>query len=157
MDAATGECRDLRGYGPSKRVSDNPLIDDPLPQAEGYKFLCVIGGTRTHWGDRWQSIDHPAIVAVRIDTTPPRIAARITVRELDLSWFVEFRTIDPEISGYVYRFGRPSETRCEDPADYRRALIPFISLPKANRPYIFCAIPHDSALNQGQAFEALLQ
>ena len=157
VDAATGECRDLRGYGPSRRVSDNPVIDEPLPQAEGYKFLCVIGGTMTRGGERWQSVDHAAIVAVRIDTTPPRIAPPITVRELDISWVVEFRTIDPEISSYVYKFGRPGETRCDDPADYRRALIPFISLSKANRPYIFCAIPYDSALNQGRAFEALLQ
>lgn len=116
----------------------------------------MIGGIGTRWGDRWQSIDHPAIVAVRIDTRPPRIPARIIVRELDLSWFIEFRTIDPEISGYVYKFGRPSETRCDDPEGYRPALIPFISLSKANRPYVFCAIPHDSAINPGQTFEVLL-
>ena len=156
VDVASGDCRDLRGYGMSRRVSDQPLIDDPLPQAEGHHFLCVIGGAGTRWGDRWQSIDHPTIVTVRIDTIPPRIPARITVREGNLSWFVEFGTIEPEISGYVYKFGRPGETRCDDPADYRAALIPFISLSKANRPYVFCAIPHDSALNPGQTFEVLL-
>jgi len=80
----------------------------------------------------------------------------VNVREGDLSWFVEFRTIEPEISGYMYKFGRPGETHCDDAADYRAALIPFISLPKANRPYVFCAIPHDSALNPGQTFEVLL-
>jgi len=154
--AASGDCRDLRGYGMSRRVSDARVIDDPLPQAESYHFLCVIGGRGTRWGDRWQSLDHPTIVAVRIDTIPPRIPARITVREGDLSWFVAFGTIDPEISGYVYKVGRPSETRCDDPADYRGAMIPFIALPKANRPYVFCAIPHDSALNPGMTFEALL-
>ena len=140
----------------SRRVSDYPMIDDPLPQVEGYQFLCVIGGRGTRWGDRWQSIDHPSIVAVRIDTIPPRIPARITMNESDIGWLIAFGTIDPEISAYAYKFGRPSETRCDDPAGYRGAMVPFISLPKPNRPYVFCAIPHDSALNPGLIFEALL-
>src|SRR5207249_5929538 len=44
----------------------NHFIDDPLPQAGGHQFLCVIGGTGTRWGDRWQSIDHPTIATVLI-------------------------------------------------------------------------------------------
>jgi hypothetical protein len=47
-------------------------------------------------------------------------------------------------------------SRCDDPAGYRPALIPFISLLKANRPYVFCTIPHDSALNPGLPYEVLL-
>ncbi len=154
--AATGDCRDSGGYRVPRRVADYPLIDDPLPQAEGYHFLCVIGGTATGSGDPWQSVDHPTIVVVRIDTIPPRIPARISISESDIAWMVTFGTLDPEISGYVFKFGRPSETRCDDPAGYRASLIPFITLPKANRPYVFCAIPSDSALNQGTTFEMLL-
>jgi hypothetical protein len=107
-DAATGDCRDLRGYGTPRRAGEYPVIEDPLPLAEGYQFLCVIGGTGPRPSDRWQSLDHPTVVAVRIDTVPPRIPARITVRENDLSWIVEFGTIEPEIVGYAFKFGRPS-------------------------------------------------
>jgi hypothetical protein len=153
---ASGDCRDLRGYGAARRVSDYPTIIDPLPLTEGFHFLCVLGGVGTRWGESWQRIDHPTIVVARIDVTPPRIPARITITETDLAWTVSFNGIDPELSFYRFKFGRPGETRCNDPADYRLALIPFISLSKTNRPYVFCAIPYDSALNAGQTYEALL-
>jgi Trypsin-like peptidase domain len=154
--AASGDCRDLRGYGMSRRVTDHPVTADPLPQTEGYHFLCVLGGTGTRGGAAWQRIEHPTIVAIRIDMTPPRIPARISIREGDQSWTITFGALDPEISAYTFKFGRPSETRCEDPAHYRAALIPFITLSKVNRPYVFCAIPYDSAFNPGQTFEAIL-
>jgi len=95
-------------------------------------------------------------VAVRIDTTPPDIPAPLTITEGEVAWFVEFHTVDPEISTYRYKFGRPADTRCDQPADYRLALIPFIPLPKANRPYLFCAIAYDAAQNAGTPIEALL-
>lgn len=156
IPAAGGDCRDFRGYGRPRRVSEFPVIDDPLPPAEGYHFLCVLGGSNTTSAAAWQSIDHPTVVAVRIDATAPRIPARITVNETDFAWSVAFGTLEPEISAYAFKFGRPSDTRCGDPDGYRRALVPFLSLPKANRPYVFCAVPHDSALNQGQMFELVL-
>jgi hypothetical protein len=156
VGAASGDCRDLRGYGSPRRVLDQPVIDEPFPKDEGTRFLCVIGGTRSTWGLSWQDVDHPAVVVVRIDTTPPTIPAPIKISESEIAWIVTFEPVDPEISTYTYKFGRPAETRCDDPAGYRLALIPFISLPKTNRPYLFCAIPHDSALNPGSPFESLL-
>jgi hypothetical protein len=156
VSAAEGNCRDLQGYGAPRRVRDHQVVDDPLPQAEGYQFLCLVGGTGTRWGWSWQSIDHPTIVAIRIDTVPPRIPAPITITEGELSWSVSFGTLVPEISSYAFKFGAPGETRCDDPANYRLALIPFIALPKANRPYVFCAVPYDSAMNAGELFERLL-
>lgn len=153
VDAAAGDCRDSRGYGRAWRPADRPVIDDALPQREGNYFLCVLGRAA---GNGWQRLEHPTIVAVRIDMTPPRIPARITIAESQTSWLVTFGTVEPEIATYTYKFGRPSETRCDDPAGYNRQLIPFISIAKANRPYVFCAIPHDSALNPGVPFEAIL-
>jgi hypothetical protein len=155
--AAGGDCRDLRGYRSPRRVHDDPVIDDALPQSEGYYFLCVLGATGTRAGTVWQSLDHPTIVVVRIDTVPPQIPARITIGESELAWMVAFDYVIPEISTYTFKFGRPGETRCSDPADYRLALIPFISVSKMGRPSVFCAIPYDSALNPGPVFEALLQ
>lgn len=156
VNAESGDCSELRGYVPTRRVSDRPIIDGPLPQTDGYHFLCVLGVTTAGRRVIWQNIDHPTVVKVRIDTIAPRIPARIGIGESDLGWTVSFGTLEPEIFAYTFKFGRPSETRCQDSVDYRLALIPFISLPKANRPYVFCAIPYDGALNPGSTFEMLL-
>jgi hypothetical protein len=43
-----------------------------------------------------------------------------------------------------------------DASEYRLALVPFIALPKSGGPYVFCAIPYDSASNPGQTIERLL-
>lgn len=152
--AAAGDCRDPREYGPPRRVRERPLIDDTLPRDDGDYFLCVIGGSED--GRRWQSVDHPTIAAVRIDAVPPRIPARIRIEESETSWNVTLGNIDPEISSYSIKFGRPGETRCADPAGYRNALVPFVFLSKANRPYLFCAIPYDSAGNPGEVYEVIL-
>jgi hypothetical protein len=95
-------------------------------------------------------------VVVRIDATPPQVPARVRISESDIAWVVAFETLEPEISACTYKFGRPGDTRCSDPADYRPVLVPFVSLPKANRPYVFCTIPYDAALNPGSTFETIL-
>jgi hypothetical protein len=149
-------CRDLRGYGAPRRASDRPLIDDLLPQQEGFYDLCVLGGSDSRWGATWQPIDFPTVVGVLIDRTPPRIEAGVRIVEEDLSWRVFFETVPPEIASHTFKYGRPSEVRCEDPSGYRLALIPFFPLPKGERPYVFCAIPYDSASNPGKVFEMFL-
>jgi hypothetical protein len=93
---------------------------------------------------------------VRIDTVRPRVEPPLTIQDIGPSWLVTFNTLDPEIATYTYKFGRPADTRCEDGTGYRLALIPFIPLPKSGRPYIFCAIPYDSAYNPGRLIEELL-
>jgi hypothetical protein len=155
VEAARGECRDIRGYGAPIRVKERTTIEDPLPSSEGYHFLCVIGAPDSGIDSR-QHIDDPAIVSVRIDTIPPVLPARLSVVESTSSWMIAFGYVDPEISAYAFKFGRPSETRCDDGSGYRQAPFPFLLLPKANRPYVFCAMPHDSALNPGPPYELLL-
>ncbi len=150
------DCRDLRGYGPAVRIADRPIIDDELPARDGWVSLCILGGRRSRWGDDWQSVDFPTVVVARIDTVPPRTAAPLAIEESDTAWHVTFNTLQPEISFYTYKFGRPADIRCDDSADYRPALVPFINLPKSGRPYLFCAIPFDSAFNRGETIERLL-
>jgi hypothetical protein len=150
------DCRDLRGYGPPLRREAHPVIDDPLPARDGWWFLCIVGGRQSWWGAEWQSVDFPTVVAARIDTIPPRVAAPLTIDEGDTAWRVTFEGLDPEIALYTFKFGRPAETRCDDASDYRPALVPFTSLPKSGRPYVFCAVPYDSALNPGALVEAFL-
>lgn len=150
------ECRDLRGYGSSRRTSVDPIIGDALPTRDGSYALCIIGGPDARWTDAWPSIRFPTVVRVRIDTVPPRIAPPLSIREETSGWFIQFLTQEPEVVGYLYKYGPPGQTRCSDPADYRPSLIPFITLPRRDAPYTFCAIPYDSALNQGAVIDRLL-
>jgi len=97
------ECRDLRGYGASRRTSVDPIIGDTLPTRDGSYALCIIGGPDARWTDAWPSIRFPTVVR-----------------------------------------------------DYRPSFIPFITLPRRDAPYTFCAIPYDSALNEGAVIDRLL-
>jgi hypothetical protein len=146
--AGVDDCREPRGYTRLQAVRQQPVIEDRLPRREGWHFLCVLG--------EGQPAAFPTVVAVRVDTMRPRVAAPLVIEDLGPSWQVRFATHDPEVSFYLYKFGRPAETRCDDGAGYRPALIPFISLPKSGRPYMFCAIPHDAALNAGRLIETPL-
>jgi len=151
-----GDCRDVRGYSPARPVRDRPVIDDPLAARDGWWFLCVIGGGSARGVTSWQPAAFATVVAARVDSLRPRIAAPLTIEENDVAWHVTFRTLQPEIATYHFKFGRPAETRCAEPAGYRVALVPFTSLPKRDRPYVFCAIPYDSAGNPGAMIESVL-
>jgi hypothetical protein len=154
--ALSGDCRDIRGYGALRGVREHPVIDDPLPVTEGFHFLCVLGATAKRSSARKQSVYHPTVVTVRIDTVSPKIPASIAIEEFDPAWVVSFKTLDPEISTYQYKVGRPGETRCDDLDGYDPVGDPVLALLKTNRPYKLCAIPYDSALNPGPIFEKLL-
>ena len=150
------DCRIARGYGRAISVVERSVISDPLPLAEGIHLLCIEGLMNPGGRPQWRTVPHPIVVETFIDTTPPRVPAQIRIDESEQAWLVTFGALAPEVASHRFKFGRPSETHCEDPTGYRLALVPFISLPKANRPYIFCAIPYDSAQNPGPAFERLL-
>lgn len=155
--AGVDDCRDPRGYSRVRAVGTQPVIDDAMPLREGWWFLCVLGGHDARGGGAgWQSSAFPTAVRARIDTVPPRIEAPLIIQDLGQAWQVRFDTLDPEVSSYVYKFGRPADTRCEDGGGYRVALVPFIALPKSGRPYLFCAIPYDAAFNAGRRVETLL-
>jgi hypothetical protein len=150
------DCRIASGYTAAISVVERPVISDRLPLAEGIHLLCIEGLMTPGGRPQWRTVPHPTIVETFIDTTPPRIPAQIRIDESEQAWFVTFGALAPEAASHTFKFGRPFETHCEDPAGYRLALVPFISLPKANRPYLFCAIPYDSAQNPGAVFERLL-
>jgi hypothetical protein len=147
------DCRDPRGYTPPRPVAQRPLIDDALPEPEGWWFLCVVGSRSR--GEA-QSPAYPTVVGVRVDSVRPRVEAPLVIEDGGQAWRVTFQTYDPEVSVYVFKFGRPADTRCEDGSGYRLALVPFIALPKSGRPYTFCAIPYDGAQNPGRLIETLL-
>jgi hypothetical protein len=150
----TDDCRDPRGYTLPRSIAQRPVIDSPLPEFEGWWFLCVVGGRDSQRGD--QSLAFPTVATIRVDSVRPRVEPPLTIADNPLAWVVAFDTYDPEVSLYQYKFGRPADTRCEDGSGYRLALVPFTALPKSGRPYVFCAIPYDGAQNPGRLIEQLL-
>ena len=70
-------------------------------------------------------------------------------------WRVTFATSGSEVSFHAFKFGPPSEVRCESGIGYRLALAP-LELPKARAPYLLCAIPYDAAQNAGPLLQRLL-
>ncbi len=154
--AGAGDCRNPFGYGEIRRVLDRPVIDESLPRADGPYMLCVIAGSDSR-GAQWQRARHATVVAAVVDHVPPRIPAPLTIEgEAAGLYRVVFATVPYEISGYLYKFGRPADTRCSDGEGYRPNLIPFISISTAQGPQVFCAIAFDAAGNQAPPFERLL-
>jgi hypothetical protein len=151
-----GDCRDLRGYGEVRSIAAQPVVDDALPTAEGHYMLCSIGGPTRRWGSDWQSIDFPTVTRVHIDTTPSTLPPPIAITETPTGYFVEFVTLGNEVSNYTYKVGPAGESRCSDGSSYRLALLEFITVPKVNRPQVFCALSYDAAGNQGVPFEQVL-
>jgi hypothetical protein len=150
------DCRTTDSYSTDRSVTTAPVIDAPLPLAEGFAFLCIWGtGVEENLDGLARPMD-PTIVVARIDTTPPRLPAQITIEESTAAWRVNFHSIGHEVSFHTYKVGPPRETRCDDPEGYRFADATSIGLPKLKGPYRLCAIPYDAAQNAGRRFERLL-
>ena len=149
------DCRSTGAYSNALSVTTTPTIDPPLPLAEGFTFLCIVGTATRDGSAATDPRPHATVVVARTDVTPPRIPAQVTIDDAEAAWRVTFDTFGSEVSFHAFKFGRPSETHCQDAVGYRLALAPF-GLPKANAPYVFCAIPYDAAQNAGRLFERLL-
>ena len=134
MTAATGDCRDPRGYGRVRSVAVDPIVDEALPTRDAWYLLCVVGGATTEWGPAWQSFAHATVVTVRIDTMASRLPAQVTIEEGPESWRLTVSAVDPEVSVHLLKLGTPDSTRCEDPARYSPALVPILQRPEARRP-----------------------
>ena len=149
------DCRTTAAYSNVLSVTTTPSIDAPLPLSEGFAFLCVVGSATRDGSGAVDPRPHATIVVARTDVTPPRVPAQVTIDEGEAAWRVSFDTSGNEVSFHAFKVGRPSDTRCEEAIGYRLALAP-VGLPKANAPYLFCAIPYDAAQNAGALLQRLL-
>lgn len=154
--AGVDDCRDRRGYGRVRSVQVEPVIGARLPERDGWWLLCVLAGWTERGGTRWQSTRFPTVVVARVDTVRPLMPPPLTFEEDDQGWRVTFRTLPPEVTTYMIKFGRPADTQCRDPLGYRLALVPFFALPRSGAPYLFCVIPYDQAGNPGLLVERIL-
>jgi hypothetical protein len=149
------DCRTTGAYSNAVSVTSTPSIDPPLPLSEGFAFLCIVGTATRDGSGAVDPRPHATIVVARTDVTPPRVPAQVTIAEGEAAWRVTFDTSGSEVSFHAFKVGRPSDTRCDDATGYRLALAP-LGLPKANAPYLLCAIPYDAAQNAGHLLQRLL-
>jgi hypothetical protein len=149
------DCRTAAPYSNPISVTATPTIDSPLPVVEGFSFLCIVETATSDGSGAGAPPRHPLIVIARTDLTPPRMPAQMTIADDGAAWRIGFETAGSDVTFHAIKFGPPPDTRCQDAAGYRLAAAPF-GLPKANAPYVLCAIPYDAAQNAGRLLERLL-
>jgi hypothetical protein len=93
-------------------MAATPTIDVPLPLAEGFAFLCVVGSSAGDGDDEGADLrEYPTVVVARMDMTPPHLPAQIRLTEMDDAWRVRFSTVGQEVAFHLYKVGPPNVTR----------------------------------------------
>lgn len=148
--AGAGDCRQEIGYSAPHPLAERPLIDDPLPEEENRYLLCVVAGDSAADGARWQEARHASVLIVRVDATPPVRPPGYTVLDNPASFRIAFEFAPPELSGYDYKLGPVTGTRCEE-SGYRPYLRIPVSIPKTSLPQRICFYAYDEANNTSPA------
>jgi hypothetical protein len=150
VDPGRTDCRAAGPSGPPRRLDGIQVVADPLPPIDGLAFLCLWAMPAD--GD-WQ---HPTVVMARVDTTPPRLPAQVTIAHAPSGWQLWFSRAGDDVVQHAFKTGPPGRTDCQAPDGYRRAGAT-AGLPKIGAPYRVCVIPYDAAWNAGPVFERVLR
>ncbi|WP_394848648.1 serine protease [Pendulispora brunnea] len=146
-------CRDLAGYGAPIALNANSVIRDDVPEAEGFYYLCLLGGRSPTPDSTWQNPRFARIEQVQIDTTPPQRLPGTLVHDFDGGGLrVELLFYPPELSQYRYKVGPPASTDCAQPDgydDYLRIAIPIL---REEFPAKLCIVGYDEAGNVAPPF-----
>lgn len=153
--AGTFDPSDPNGYSNPARATT--LINDSLPKAEGQYTLAVIGGNMPTFDQSWQQPAHATVGRIEIDRTPPTLKPDILVRESDTDYIVTLLFAPPELSNYVYKFGKPPEVNASNPKGYQTYRRVPVQIPKASRPVKLVVIGYDNAGNATQPVERLFE
>jgi V8-like Glu-specific endopeptidase len=152
------DCRNPAGYGAAIKLADNHRVNDEIPEREGRYNFCLLGGNAETIDDQWQSPRFATQVHVAVDVTPPVIPLSYQVRALTNDrWSVQPIFVVPELSSYLYKFGKFGETDCSDGAGYRDYLRVPVNVDGSASPQTFCLIGRDNALNQTPVRELLFE
>ena len=145
--AGVVDCRSAEGYSPTITLADRPLIDDAIPDEEGFYLLCVQAGESAAVGDSWQSLDYPTVTIAQIDITPPQLEPQIAVQEtpdfIDVSLIFQ----PPELSDYLFKIGPAEMTDCAVEEDYFRYRRIPLTIERDDGPIRLCVIGFDNANN----------
>lgn len=150
-------CRAESGYGDPIALATDSLIEEEIPEAEGFYYLCVVAGNSPTVDSTWQSFANATVVLAHIDTTPPVIAPILSVQDFETEYYLEpiFRV--PELVHYVLKLGPPATTDCDDPAGYFPYRRIALSIEKSSElPTKVCVIGYDEANNQTPPLEQII-
>ena len=154
--AGVVNCRSDAGYSAPLVLVDNPTIDDPVPDEEGFYLLCVLAGNTATVDGSWQNPAYPTVAIAEIDTTPPMLEPQLVVRESADYFDISLIFQPPELSDYWYKFGPVETTDCNDEADYIRYFRVAISIEREEAPIKLCVIGFDNANNPTEPLEKIL-
>ena len=151
-------CQEDTGYSEAIALTQDPLITDTIPAAEGFYYLCVVAGSSPTVDATWQSTQHATIVVAQIDATPPTILPDVSIRDLGSEYAIEPIFEQPELADYSWKLGSPTTTNCSDPTAYQRYRRIPIRLDKSTElPSKLCLIGFDSAQNPTPPLEKMIQ
>lgn len=146
--AQSTDCNNPQGYGEPQAIASQPLLNLPMPVAEGVYIACVIGKPT---GQPWQ---HHASSALReIDDTPPTSRPMLSRRDDEQAWRVLANSAPNELSSVMYKVGSPDALSCYEPQDYRPQLNNQFRTLDKGAAWRFCAYGRDLAENPGPLLE----
>lgn len=154
---ASVNCRDEVGYSDPIALMNDNLIEEAIPEAEGFYYLCLVAGNSPTIDATWQLLANATVVFAQIDITPPIIPPILSIQEFESEYLIEPIFKVPELIHYILKFGLPTTTDCNDPAGYlpyRR--IP-VSIEKSTQiPAKVCVIGYDYANNATPPLEEII-
>ncbi len=148
--------RDLNGFSEVINTATKPIINDSLPTQTGHYYLSVIGGDTPSYDSNWQQVNFATIIRIEIDRSIPTKEPMVSITDAGDNYSVALSFSPPELSNYVFKFGKPDVTNANDPngyVTYRR--IPF-KISKASLPVKLCVIGYDAAGNATKPYEKII-
>lgn len=150
-------CRAEDGYSDPIALTKDNLIEEEIPEAEGFYYLCVVAGNSPTVDSTWQAIPNATVVFAHIDTTPPVIPPTFSVQEFETEYLVEPIFKIPELVHFILKFGPPDTTNCNDPAGYSPYRRIAVTITKPDQiPAKVCVIGYDDANNPTPPLEQII-
>lgn len=128
------DCRIDAGYSEPRNLS--VPIREPIGATDGRYLLCVLGDS--------QQPRHATFAHTAVDTVPPAITPRWSVRGDAEAYSVQFNFLVPDLSDYRYKFGPDAATDCDNPDGYLIYRRVPIRVPANTAPLVrFCVLGGD--------------
>ncbi len=150
------DCHDVAGYGPVVALREQPVIDTPLPRAEGRYQLCLLAGPTPVPDVSWQAPWFATVVTAWVDRTPPIVPLGLEVVAEAGGWRVAPGIAPPELVWVRWKTGPAASTRCTDLEGYAVWRHAPRTLPASGRPWRVCAIGHGPAGNPTPVLDRVL-
>lgn len=149
----TTSCTDDEGYGLARPIAAAPLLEVPLPAADGLTVVCIRGGISE---SVIQEPTHAVAWIVASDSTPPALPLPVwhDAPEADSVVF-HVDVQNPTYASFDQKSGPVATTDCDDPAGYSFVNVRFghFTVPSAGGPTRVCVTASDFADNVSEPME----